>query len=62
MGESIVYWEDRKLREVVEKEGLCNNWKQRDELNMIYYLHLEDFIPEYPWKCSLRQLPFEKGA
>lgn len=62
MGESIVYMEGGKIKETVEKEGLCNNWKLRDELNMIYYLHLEDFVPKYPWKCSLRQLPFEKGA
>jgi hypothetical protein len=58
LGESTVYMEGGKIKENVEKEGLCNDWKQRDELNMIYYLHLEDFVPKYPWKCSLKKFPF----
>jgi len=58
LGESTVYKEDGKIKETVEKEGLCNNGKYRDELNMIYYLHLADFPPKYPWKCSLKKFPF----
>ena len=34
--------------EVVIESGLCNDYKQRDELNIIYYLDLEKAIPPWP--------------
>lgn len=31
------------------KPGLCNDYKLRDELNIIYYLDLEEALPKWPW-------------
>ncbi len=37
----------REVETVIEA-GLCNDYKQRDELNIIYYLDLEKAIPPWP--------------
>jgi hypothetical protein len=58
LGESDAYMKDGKIKEEIKEEGLRNNWKLRDELNMIYYLNMERFAPEYPWKSPLKKLPF----
>lgn len=39
----------RDLVEIVIEPGLCNDYKQRDELNLIYFLDLEDHMPKWPW-------------
>ncbi len=31
-------------------EGLANDHRKRDELNLIYYLELEKSLPPWPWK------------
>lgn len=43
--------EDRGEREVeeIKEEGLCNSYKQRDEMNIIYFLDLEKALPAWPW-------------
>ena len=35
--------------EIIIESGLCNNYKLRDELNIIYYLDLESHMPKWPW-------------
>lgn len=35
--------------EVIVEPGLCNNYKLRDEMNIIYYLDLEKHMPKWPW-------------
>jgi len=35
--------------EVIVSPGLCNDYKLRDELNIIYYLDLEKRMPKWPW-------------
>lgn len=35
--------------EIIIKDGLCNNYKLRDEINIIYYLDLEKTFPKWPW-------------
>lgn len=35
--------------ETVVIPGLCNDYKQRDEMNIIYFLDLEKHIPKWPW-------------
>ena len=35
--------------EMVIEDGLCNNYKLRDEVNIIYFLDLEKSMPEWPW-------------
>jgi hypothetical protein len=38
----------REVEEILEP-GLSNDYKQRDELNIIYFLDLEKALPEWPW-------------
>lgn len=44
-------WIDREkgLVEVTEEVGLCNNYKHRDLLNLLYYVHMQHTLPEWPW-------------
>ena len=47
----------REVEEIVEP-GLCNDYKQRDELNIIYFLDLEKSMPEWPWPFKLKKQGF----
>lgn len=38
----------RELERVIEP-GLSNNYKLRDEINIMYFLDLEKSMPEWPW-------------
>jgi hypothetical protein len=38
-----------RLLEVVIEPGLSNDYKQRDQMNIIYYTDLEKSMPEWPW-------------
>jgi hypothetical protein len=35
--------------EIIIEPGLCNDYKLRDEINIIYYLDLEKSMPKWPW-------------
>ena len=35
--------------EIIIEDGLCNNYKLRDEMNIIYFLDLEKSMPKWPW-------------
>jgi hypothetical protein len=60
LGASEVKRKDKGvINETVVTKGLCNDWRLRDELNMIYYLHMENSAPKYPWRCQVEPLPFE---
>lgn len=39
--------------EVVVENGVANNYRLRDELNIIYFLDLEKHIPKWPWAFKL---------
>jgi hypothetical protein len=39
--------------ELVLEEGLCNSYRLRDEINIIYFLDVEKSMPKWPW-------PFKK--
>ena len=41
--------------EIIVKPGLCNDYKQRDELNIIYFLDLEKSMQEWPWSFELKR-------
>lgn len=41
--------------ELVVEPGLCNSYKMRDELNIIYFLDLEKSLPEWPWPFRLER-------
>lgn len=42
-------WTKERIIEKVIEPGLCNDYRQRDELNIIYFLDLEKSLPEWPW-------------
>lgn len=39
----------KRAVEVIIELGLCNDYKQRDELNIIYFTDLEKNLPQWPW-------------
>jgi hypothetical protein len=41
--------------EILLEPGLCNDYKQRDELNIIYFLDLEKRMPKWPWPFKARK-------
>lgn len=41
--------------ETIEENGLCNDYKLRDELNIVYFLDLEKTMPEWPWAFKLKK-------
>jgi hypothetical protein len=43
----------REIETIIEP-GLCNDYKLRDELNIIYYLDLEKHMPEWPWSFKAK--------
>ena len=48
-----------KKRECIVEEiievGLCNDYKLRDELNIQYFIDLEEHLPEWPWAFKLKR-------
>lgn len=40
--------------EIIIEDGICNNYKLRDEMNIIYFLDLEKSMPEWPWPFKLK--------
>lgn len=44
----------REVERIIEA-GLSNDYKIRDELNIIYYLDLEASVPEWPWIFKHKQ-------
>jgi len=50
-------WLDKKKRVVGVKTeiGLCNDYRLRDELNILYFLDLEKSIPKYPWPFNMKK-------
>jgi hypothetical protein len=53
--DTFVLWGTGKdnIVETVIEPGLCNDYKLRDEMNIIYYKNLEKEIPEWPWPFKL---------
>jgi hypothetical protein len=45
--------EEKREVELIIEEGLSNSYKQRDEMNILYFLDLEKSIQPWPW-------PFKK--
>ena len=41
------------LVEVIIEPGLCNDYKKRDEINLMYFLDLENCMPRWPWPFTL---------
>lgn len=49
-------WNKKKesIVETIVKPGLCNDYRLRDELNIVYFLDLEKQLPTWPWKFKLK--------
>jgi len=45
----------REVEKIIET-GLCNDYKLRDEMNIIYFLDLEKSIPEWPWPYKKKSM------
>jgi hypothetical protein len=45
----------RREVEIINEAGLSNDYKIRDELNIIYYLDLERSLPEWPWRFRYKK-------
>jgi hypothetical protein len=50
MGFEIGESEFKDGKEIIIKNGLSNDYQERDKLNIKYYMELEKEIPEYPRK------------
>jgi len=48
--------------ELIIEPGLCNDYIQRDEINIIYFLDLEKAMPEWPWAFKLKSQPKQAGG
>ncbi len=44
----------KREMEILRTRGLGNDYKLRDELNIIYYLDLQNALPEWPWAFKSR--------
>lgn len=49
-------WTEDGIVEKIVVPGLCNDYKQRDELNIIYFLDLEEQIPKWPWAFKIKKM------
>lgn len=49
-------WTEDGIVEKIIVPGLCNDYKQRDELNIIYFLDLEDHMPKWPWPFRIKKM------
>jgi hypothetical protein len=45
----------KRCVETIEEVGISNDYKLRDEMNIIYFLDLEKSFPEYPVKFNVRK-------
>lgn len=45
----------RDIVETIIEPGLSNDYKLRDELNIIYFLDLEKSMPKWPWPLKLKK-------
>ncbi len=48
--------------ELVIEPGLCNDYMQRDEINIQYFLDLERALPQWPWPFKLKTNHAVKGG
>lgn len=44
--------------EVIEEVGLCNTYQLRDQLNIMYFLDLEQHLPTWPWAFKMKRIGF----
>jgi len=56
IGESEYEINDKgKMKEKTRiKDGLCNVHYQRDQINMLYYIGVQNSLPKWPWQLNLK--------
>lgn len=48
--------EDGKCEvEVIIEPGVCNDYHVRDEVNILYFMRMEESVPEWPWAFRLNR-------
>uniref|UniRef100_A0A6M3XMY0 Uncharacterized protein n=1 Tax=viral metagenome TaxID=1070528 RepID=A0A6M3XMY0_9ZZZZ len=47
-----------RLVEKIISPGVCNDYMQRDQVNIKYFLELEKALPEWPWAFKLKTKGF----
>lgn len=51
-------FEGKREVETIIQEGLSNSYKQRDEMNILYYQDLEKALPKWPWAFKKKSTGF----
>jgi hypothetical protein len=41
------------------EDGVSNNYKNRDEINVLYFMELQSRLPRWPWKFQRKDLGFK---
>ena len=54
-------WSKDRLVETIIEPGICNDYKLRDELNIAYYLDLQESLPKWPWSFKKESLQKKFG-
>jgi hypothetical protein len=54
-------WSDDRLVETIIEPGICNDYKLRDELNIAYYLDLQESLPKWQWSFKKESLQKKFG-
>jgi len=60
-GEDYKQQQGDSLVETIIEAGVCNDYRLRDEVNIVYYLDLEKHFPKWPWAFKLNQKESSKG-
>jgi len=55
-------WKSKELNpdgsvdmEIIIERGVCNDYHVRDEVNVLYYIHMEKSVPEWPWAFRMNR-------
>jgi len=46
---------NKKEVEIIEEIGLCNSHNHRAEMNLLFFMDLEDSLPKWPWPFQLKK-------
>ncbi len=52
----ITAWKEDGIIELIKTAGLSNDYRLRDELNIIYFLDLQDNLPPWPWAFKIKKV------
>ena len=61
LGESKMEKIDGKEKEIIVEKGLCNDYKYRDQFNLLYFLELEKNLPSWTRPFKKENVIFDTG-